>query len=375
MANFRAIVCTAILGLILVGCKHSDDSIVVGCMAPFTGEAATYGRSTRRGVELAVEQINARKFLSKPLTVDFEDDRMEPREGLNAFHKLVDIDHVPVILGPFGSSVVMSCAPLANSSKTVIITASATADQIADAGDYVFRIVPPNSKQGFDLAEFSIHKLGAKRAAILYQTNDYGMTLRDSFTSTFQKEGGAILRSEGYPLGAVDYRAALTHIKPLKPDVIFFPLHQKEAALMLRQAKELGISSAFISADGAYTNDLISAAGGAAENTYFSTMALAFGVADDQIKSFQQAFREKFGEDPDVYAAYYYELTNLLAQVIRNSGSNNEAIRQGLVSMTGNNAYHGITGETSFDSKGEVNKNFYIYQVRNGRFELVGPPL
>jgi len=375
MKFFKAGLCLGLAALALVGCKRSDDVITVGCMAPFTGEGATYGRSVRRGVELAVDEINTNKRLNKPLKVIYEDDRMEPKEGLNAFHKLVDVDRVPVILGPFGSSIVLSVAPLANESKTVIISASATADQIADAGDYVYRIVPPNSKQGYDLAQFALRKLGAKRAAILYQTNDYGITLRDAFVKTFQSAGGTILRTEGYPLGATDYRAALTQMKPLKPDVIFFPLHQKEAALMLRQAKELGVTATFISADGAYTNDLISAAGGAADGAYFSTMALAYGVADDQIKAFQEAFKKRFGEDPDVYSAYYYEVTKLIAQTMRDTGTSSIAIKHGLDAMTGSSAYHGITGETAFDSKGEVRKNFYIYQVRNGTFVLIGPPL
>ena len=217
-------------------------------------------------------------------------------------------------------------------------------------------------------------KLGSKKAAILYQTNDYGTTLRDAFDKAFKASGGVVLASEGYPLGTTDFRAALTKIKPLKPDVIFFPLHQKEAILMLRQAKELGLASKFVSGDGAYTDDLIKGAGAAAEGTYYSTMALAYGTADQEIKDFQTAFMAKFGQEPDVYSAYYYEVTKLIAHVIKDSGSTGEAIRQGLQATSGKNAFHGITGETSFDARGEVDKPFYIYQITDSKFRLVGPP-
>lgn len=368
----RWLVVTTLLAL--AGCGKKPDSIVLGCLSPLTGEAATYGRSTRRGVELAVEQINAQKLLPKPLSIVFEDDRMNPKDGVNAFRKLVSVDRVPLVIGPFGSSVVLDSASIANETRTVIITASATADRIADAGEYVFRIVPPNAKQGSDLAAFCISKLNTKRAAILYQTNDYGTTLRDAFHHAFQSSGGTVLAAEGYPLGTTDFRAALTKIKPLKPDVVFFPLHQKEAILMLRQARELGLSSKFVSADGAYTDDLIAGAGGAAEGSYYSTMALAYGTADRDIKRFQDAFMSKFGQEPDVYSAYYYEVTNLVAHVIKRSGITGEAIRRGLQATSGSNAYHGITGETSFDPKGEVDKHFYIYQIRGGKFQIVGPP-
>jgi branched-chain amino acid transport system substrate-binding protein len=359
----------------LAGCRSSSDSIVIGCLSPQTGEGATYGRSVRRGVELAAEEINTQKRLPKTLSVIFEDDKMSPTDGVSAFQKLVSVDHVPLVLGPFGSSIVLATAPIANQTKTVIITASATADKIADAGDYVFRIVPPNSKQGADLAHFAFRKLRRTRAAILYQTNDYGITLRDAFDMTFRSLGGTVVGAEGYPLGTTDYRAALTKLKGSKPDVVFYPLHQAEAAVMLRQAKELGYDSDFISADGAYTEDLIKVAGNAAEGSYFSTMALAFGVADQAIAQFQNAFKAKFNQDPDVYSAYYYEATNLVAQVLRDSGTTGEAIRKGLDAMNGAKAFHGITGTTSFDSKGGVDKSFYIYQVKDGKFRLVGPPM
>jgi branched-chain amino acid transport system substrate-binding protein len=374
--------CSAVVSLVLLvfaflsvtGCAPKEEVITLGCLCPLTGEGATYGRATRSGVELAVEEINTQKLLPKRLEVIFEDDKMAPKDGNNAFRKLVNLDKVPLVIGPFGSSIVLAVAPTANETKTVIVSASATADQIADAGDYVFRIVPPNSKQGADLAKFSLGKLGAQRAAILYQTNDYGLTLKDAFDVTFREGGGEVVGMEGYPLGATDYRGALTKIKPLAPDVIFFPLHQKEAALMLRQAKELGLDCAFVSADGAYTNDLIEAAGNAAEGSYYSTMALAFGEADAAIEKFNADFRAKFNKEPDVYSAYYYEVTMLIAQVIREHGASSEELRTGLQAITGDQAYHGITGTTAFDDKGEVNKAFYVYQVQGGTFQVVGAP-
>lgn len=357
---------------ILTACKSSN-TIRLGCLAPLTGESANYGQSTREGVQLAVSEINAAHFLSKPLEIVYEDDRMDPRDGISAFRKLIDVDHVPAVIGPFGSSVVLACAPVANQTHTVIISASATADKIADAGDYVFRITPPNSKQGSDDADFSVHTLHAATAAVIFQNNDYGITLRDAFVSRFKALGGTIVDVESVDDGATDFRAQLTKIRQAKPAVIFFPEHYNEAALTLRQAHELGISSSFISADGAMTEDLLRTAGSAAEGTYYSTLALGYGVADKQIADFQTRFRAAYGHDPDVYAAYYYEVTKIVAQAIRDSGASGDAIKKGLYAITGANAYVGITGRTSFDSRGEVDKSFYVYVVKNGKFQLLHP--
>jgi branched-chain amino acid transport system substrate-binding protein len=355
--------------MLLSGCGTTD-SFRIGCLTPLTGESANYGKSTKQGIDLAVSELNAEKYLPKPLAVIYEDDRMTSKDGVSGMKKLTSIDKVPVILGPFGSNVVLDCAPIANATHTVIISASATADQIATAGDYVFRIAPPNSKQGSDVAVFCKNKLGAKTAAVLFQTNDYGTTLRDAFTKRFASLGGKILAAEGAQDGASDFRAQLSRIKSVAPDVVFFPLHYKESALMLKQAKELGLHSQFISADGAFTEDLLKIAGDSAEGTFYSTMALGYGVSDPLIAEFTASFKKAYHQEPDVYSAYYYEVTHIVAQAIRESGYDSDKIKQYLYSMNGAKAYKGITGVTSFDHNGEVDKPFYIYRVTGGHFVL-----
>lgn len=338
-------------------------------MTPLTGEGATYGRSTKSGVDFAVEEINKSGYLPKPLEVIFEDDKIDAKTGVNAIQKLINVDKVPVIIGPFGSSVVLACAPIANQNKTVIISASATADGIADGGDFVFRITPPNSKQGSDNADFCANKLHARTAAIIFQNNDYGVTLRDAFQKRFSELGGTIVAVEGMDGGATDARAQLAKIKAADPDVVFFPVHQTEAAIVLKQARELGIRAKFTSADGAMTPELIKNAGEAAEGSYYSTLGLGYGVADDKITAFQKAFADAHhGEKPGVYTAYYYEVTKIVAQAIKEGGYDGKQIRDYLYSIRGDKAYSGVTGITAFDSKGEVDKPFNIYVVKGGQY-------
>jgi len=356
------------LPLFSLACR---DTLKVGCLSPLTGESANYGRSTKQGVDLAVAEINSTNMLGKPLAIVYEDDKMMPKDGVNGLRKLIDADKVSLVIGPFGSSVVLACAPIADEKHTLMISASATADQIADAGDYVFRITPPNSKQGADVADFCWSKLNAKSSAVIYQNNDYGVTLRDAFQKRFTQLGGTVLAVESSEGGANDFRAQLSKIKAVRPDVVFFPEHYKESALTLKQAKELGIQAKFISADGAMTEDLLKIAGSAAEGTYYSTLALGYGVSDSQIAEFVGKFKESNnGQEPDVYAAYYYEVTKIIAEAIKNVGYDADRIKAYLYAMNGPKAYRGITGITSFDARGEVDKSFYIYEVKDGRFVL-----
>ncbi|MBC8296282.1 MAG: ABC transporter substrate-binding protein, partial [Pelagibacterales bacterium] len=349
---------------------HLSKEYVIGCSSPLTGDGANYGRSVKEGVELALQEINEEKFLDSPLTIIFEDDKMDPREGVNAITKLINVDKVPVIIGPFGSSIVLSTSPIAEKNKTIIISASATADDIKDAGDFIFRITPPNSKQGSDIASFCYDKLNCKTAAVLFQNNDYGITLKNSFENTFTELGGKITSSDGVILNTSNLSTQLLSIKGNKPDVVFFPLHYKESGLMLKQAKEIGLNSYFISADGAMTEDMLKIAGNSAEGSFYSTLALGYGKADDEIKDFENLFYKKFAKEPDIYNAYYYEVTWIVANALKNAGTDSEKIKNYLYSLSGDNCYYGITGETCFDKNGEVDKAFYIYEVIKGKYEL-----
>ena len=346
----------------------TDDVITVGVLAPLTGSGAVYGDVTSEGVNLAVEEINeaAGKTVFR---VVYEDDRMTAKDGVNAFQRLNSQVDPSVVIGPFGSSVVLAVAPLANQSETVIISASATADSIADAGDFVFRITPPNSKQGADIAEFAYDNLSKKYAAVVFQRNDYGQTLRDAFVQKFEAKGGKVVAVEGVPSETTDFRPVVTKIKALNPDIVFFPVHSQEGTILLRQASDLGLDVDFISADGAMTTELIEGAGEASEGVYFSTLGLGYGQADEDIASFQSAFSSKYGKSADAYAPYYYDVTKLVYTAVSDVGDDPIAVRDYLYSLNGGNSFNGITGPTRFDANGEVDKSFYMFQVRGGKFK------
>jgi branched-chain amino acid transport system substrate-binding protein len=344
-------------------------TLKIGVLTPLTGGEANYGRSTKRGVDLAVDEANA-GLAGKRITIRviYEDDQMDAKVGTSAIQKLITVDKVPVIIGPFGSSVLLAVAPIAERNKTVIISASATADAIADAGDYVFRVVPPNRRQAKDIAEFAWNKLKTKRASILYLNNDYGVSLRQAFEPIFKALGGEVVSVDSFESGATDFRTQLTRIKSVTPDAVFFPDHYKETALILKQARELGVHTVFIGGDGACTVDLIKLAGPAAEGAYFANMAMDFGSAEPRVKGFVAAFHKKYGEELDVYAAYAYDAAQIVVHAVTRGGNTADAVKSYLYQMP---AYDGITGSTKFDARGEVDKPFGIQIVKDGRFQSV----
>lgn len=355
--------------LFAVGCSKKDtEAIKIGCITPLSGEGATYGEATKRGIDLAVEEINNKNGINgKVVQVIYEDDQMKPQVATSAIRKLISVDKVPVIIGAFGSSVTLAIAPIAEEHKTVLFSASSTADSLKDAGDYFFRNVPPNENQGKSAAEFASLQLKVKTAAIFYMNNDYGVSLTKAFEKFFTEKGGSILVKQNYNEGDRDFRSQLSSIKAKQVDLVFYPGHYQESGLILKQAQEMGIDVPFVGGDGSYSPELIKIAGNAAEGSYYTLMAMGYGVADNEIKTFTEAFRGKNRVEPDVYSAYAYDALKIVVEAIRSGGYDSDGIQRALYRIKD---FKGVTGYTSFDKFGEVDKPFYIYEVRNGKFNL-----
>jgi branched-chain amino acid transport system substrate-binding protein len=352
--------------VILVNRPKATDTFRVGCITPLSGEGATYGESTRRGLELASEELNAGGGVNgKRLEIIYEDDQMRSTTATTALQKLVTVDGVSVVIGAFGSSVTLAIAPIAEKNRVVLFSASSTADSIKDAGDYIFRNVPTNSAQGKTAAEFALRHLKSQTASILQMNNDYGISLSASFKSHFEAGGGRVLGTESYNPSSADFRAQLTKVRSQGPDMIFFPGHYQECALILKQAKELGVTGPFVGGDGAYSPELISVAGPAAEGSYYTLMAMGYGVADEEVTRFTSAYRAKYGGEPDVYSAYAYDALMVVADAARRGGFAADGIKDALYKTRG---FRGVTGITSFDANGEVDKPFGVYEVKSGKF-------
>lgn len=345
---------------------HAQATVKIGCLTPLTGDGATYGAATKRGIDMAVAETNGGGSIK--VEVLYEDDQMTPSTAIAGLRKLISFHKVPVVIGAFGSSVTLAVAPVAETEKTVLFSASSTADAIADAGDYIFRNVPPNKAQGTTAAQFALGKLNARSAAILAMNNEYGKSLSDSFRAVYTKGGGTIVAEDIYNAGEKDFRAQLQKLKDKAPSIVFFPGHYAESAPILRQAKELGITSIFVGGDGSYSPELLIAAGAAAEGSYYTLMAVDFST--DPAKSFSERFKQRYGQEADVYAAYAYDAATMTFKLLAEGNRDALAIKNALYRTQG---YQGITGETSFDNKGEVFKPFALHIVRNGKFEPVNP--
>ena len=346
------------------------EGIQVGFFGALTGPTATFALSGKNGSALAADELNAAGgVLGKRIEFVIEDDRNEASEAASAVSKLITRDHVVALIGENASSRTLAAAPIAQSYGVPIISPSSTNVEVTKKGDYVFRVCFIDSYQGGVLSSFAYRTLNARTAAILVDArNDYSVGLAAAFRDRFQKEGGRVVGELKYTEGDSDFSAQLTAIRAQQPDVLFVPGYYTDAGLVARQAKSLGLSATLLGADGWDSPKLAEIGGAAVEGAYFSNH---YSVDDPSPvgRRFVDAYRKRFGADPDSIAALSYDAVRLLADAIRRAGSTEgKRVRDALADTKD---FDGVTGKITMDADRNPIKPAVILQISGGRFRFV----
>ncbi|MBI3372376.1 MAG: ABC transporter substrate-binding protein [Betaproteobacteria bacterium] len=354
---------------VLVGDARSapQEELKIGVLFPLSGDAASYGARGKNGIELAAAELNAEGGVrGRKLRIIYEDSRAEPRAGVAAMTKLVSVDRVPVVIGDIVSAVTLAVAPIAEKRKVVLLSPTASAPAISDAGDYIFRIWPSDLAEGKEIATFAA-KTGFKRISILFMQNDYGIGIKDIFTRVFTAADGKVLQVLGYKPDESDFRPYLNRIGETRPDAIYLVGYYKDSALVLKQARELGLNAKFLGTTAIEDPKLIEIAGESAEGLIYP-LATGYDAqsSDTLVQSFRTKYIARYKVEPDWVPAQTYDALMLVAHAIRKGGVTGPNIQKILAGLKG---YQGITGEITFDAKGDVVKPVTIKIVRAGKFE------
>lgn len=354
------------IALFIILPKSEHKSIKIGAIVPLTGDNAAYGVALKKGMDLAIMEINSNGGVrGKRLDVVFEDDQANPQKGLSAFNKLTIIDKVPMVVGAMFSAVTLAIAPVAERNKIVLLSPTSSATELTNAGDYIFRIYPSDAYDGVFLADFAINKLGAKTASILSIQVASVSAIVNVFKERFLELGGKILNEDTYAEGASDFRTQLIKIKISNPDIVFLPGYLREMAIQLTQAKELGLKKQILTISTLYDPKIFDLARDAADGVIFSTPFYDPESQDSAVRRFVDAFTKQYSEKPDIWAGYGYDSIKISALAIERGGTNSDKIKQELYKIKG---FPGVTGVTTFDKNGDVIKQLRILKVMHGKF-------
>jgi len=367
--SFFLLVALTILPVITSCSKKMQTGIPVGQFGSLTGAQATFGESSDKGVQLALEEINGSGgVLGQQIRLITRDNQSKPGETSTTVRELITRDKVVALIGEVASGRSLEAAPIAQRSGIPMISPSSTSEKVTEAGDHIFRVCFIDPFQGKVCAKFA-RGLGVTNAAILTDVSkDYSLGLTKSFRTEFAKGGGVITGEQSCSGGDKDFSAQLTAIKAGNPQVIFLPAYYTEAPLIIRQARQLGITVPFIGGDGWDSPELVAVGGDSVEGCYFSNH-FSNQSTDPKVTSFVTAYRKKYGSDPDAISALGYDTLRILADAMKRAGTTDPAKVNAAITTTKD--FPGVTGKITLDEHRNPNKPAVILQVKNGKFAYV----
>jgi branched-chain amino acid transport system substrate-binding protein len=368
MLTIRRLLPFLLAALAPLSASHAQDVIKIGEFASLTGGNASFGQSSHKGTQLAIDELNAAGgVLGKKLQLIVEDDQSQAGQPATIVQKLIAQDKVVAILGEVASSKSLEAAPICQQNRIPMISPASTNPKVTETGDYIFRVCFIDPFQGTVMAKFALEK-GWKRVALLTDVKqDYSVGLAEFFVKYFKANGGEIVKEQKYSSGDKDFKPQLTSLKAAQPDAIFVPGYYGEVALIGKQARLLGLKQPLLGGDGWIGDSLLKVAGKSLDGSFLS--AHFFGEdPSPAVQGFVKKFRAKYNETPDDMAALGYDSAMILAEAIKRAGTTESARLRDAIAATKD--HPGITGSITLDEKRNASKPAVILTITDGAFKF-----
>ena len=344
---------------------------------PLTGTNAKFGEIEKRSYEIALEEINAKGGIKgKKVALEFEDSQGRPEVARSIAEKLIDVKKQPVIFGEYSSSCSKAIAAVAEERKDPYLVVTGATDDITQQNyKYVFRMNPTNAYYASGLISFLREVVKPASIAILYESSDFGTSGAEDMVKQAEKFPMKVLVKEQYEKGAVDFKPILSKVKAAKPDVIYMVSYVMDAALLMRQIKELRIDAKLYAggAAGFAIPEFIQSAKEAAEYVVTATL---WGpqVTYPGAKEFAEKYKKLYNDYPSYHGAEAYSALYIIKDILTRAKSMTpDDIRVAMKATQMMTAF----GPIKFDDKeGYTNQNFMdtlVMQVINGQHETIWP--
>lgn len=353
------------------GSDSKDNVIRIGVFEPLTGANAGGGALELEGIKLANKLYP--EVLGKKVELVVVDNKSDKVEAANAAAKLVEKEKVTAIVGSWGSSLSMAAGDIVKKAKVPTVGTSCTNPLVTQGNEYYFRVCFIDPYQGTVMANYAYNKLKAKKVAIVQEVgSDYSIGLAKFFTDSFKKLTGddkSIIEVANYNTGDQDFTAQLTNVKSKNPDAIFAPGNFTESALVIKQARQLGITCPIIGGDTWETPQFIEIGDKAVEGAVFSTFFATEKPITKESEKFLTEYKKEYNKEPAAVTALGYDAYLVLIKALEKNGSTDSVkLRDTLANLKD---FQGAAGVVNFDENRNAIKNAVIKQVKNGKFTFL----
>jgi branched-chain amino acid transport system substrate-binding protein len=372
-----------LLGLTFTIClcsfAYAGDQIKIGFNIPLTGSFELVGQHSKNAAELVLKDLKASGGLqvgNKMYEVVFVygDNKSNKSDASRLALEQVSREQVLGIIGPLSSQQSVVVGQLANAFATPMISPWSTSPLTTLNRPYIFRSCFVFTIQGPVITKFVTKELKAKKAAVLYDIiSNYPRGMANSFKEAFNAENGegAVVRFEEFRTGDTDFRKQLQSIKESDAEFIFSPQHYNEIPMIVRQAKEIGLSIPIIGSNSWAGGDLLGSCGEDCDGLFFTCNYVA-GGAKGLNKQFVDAYVDAYGDLPDEPAALTWDAVRVMLKAIQQTGAlggnilhDRNAIKDAITNLQN---FEGATGNMSFNSTGNPEKCAVVAKIDDGVF-------
>lgn len=363
---------------IFAGCSKStaEKTIKIGVVAPLSGSAAMVGDTEVKGVELAVEEINAAGGINgRKLEIVKADDEQNPAKSVSAVNKLVHQDKVDAVIGSVNSSAVLANMQVTKAAQIVQITPIGSNNKITHSGNpWIFRLQASDEMQAGAVTNYAVDQLKFKKIAVMYQSDDYGTGGKDVVLKVLKEKGLEPVAVESFVPTGKDMTAQLLKVKNSGAECLIMWTMYEQGALIAKQAKQLGLNVQLMGGGGLTNAKLIELAGDSVygllnSQTFFPDETKATDVAAKFIKN----YKAKYNKIPDSNAAMSYDSMIILAEAMKKAGKDlkSDDIRKNLHEIKN---FQAVTGNITIDENGDANREILIVKINDqGKYEVVWP--
>jgi branched-chain amino acid transport system substrate-binding protein len=371
-----AVVLVSVVGAACKGSKQDAKTFRVGVITSLTGATAAFGQAHKNGYTVAVNELNARGgILGKPIELVYYDDQGKPDQAVQGVAKLVDRDHVPIILGAYSSENTRAIVPAVTQKHVPLLMPTATADNVMASGSpWAFRICAGSNAYASATIDFLKNNGAPRTIAIVYENTNFGQANARSMHDVATTAGMTIVAEEAYQASSPDYKALLQRVQAKEPEVVYFASYLLDATTLMRQAEQVGLNPKYVTSAGtgfaAAEFPTEKGAGKYAEYTFSVSQWLPSAKWEGS-KQFDDAYFKLSSTHPAYHGMQAYAALMVAADAIKNAGSeDHQKIADAIRAEHLNTPF----GPISFDAKGQNPHPVLVTQIQGGQYKVVWPP-
>lgn len=376
MYTYRRLIAhgSLLIALLMSGCGSREKVTRVAVALPLTGDIAALGQGLKRACALALEDANAQgKFPGMKVEMAAFDDRSDPREAVSVANRIVSDPSVVAVVGHFNSGCSIPASQVYARAHLAMISPAAsnpklTLQQLEPGWAYprnIFRVNTTDDVQGPYAADYALKTLKVRRASVIHDKTAYGQGVAEEFKKRFEASGGQIVSFDGINVADKDFNALLTRIRDEKAQLLYWGGDYAGGGLVVRQARDAGITVPVILSEANYDPEYLRVAGPAAEGTFITFLGAPASVLPSA-QAFVKRYEARYPADElKAYDHWGYEAMSIVLDLIHDVGPDREKILTALPKIK----HAGVLGVTQFDEKGDtLNKTITIFEVRDGKF-------